>query len=95
MEAASLAGVSAAALPGRGPGPPGSSSLGDSRPAVLGHSVGMSAVVVDVRDVTLDPGDLCRHSGQKPRAQAAACSDRTRAVPCNAQAVISIYRHGH
>jgi len=33
----------------------------------------MSAVVVDIRDVTLDPGDLRGHSGQKPRAQAAAC----------------------
>jgi hypothetical protein len=40
VEAASLAGVSAAALPGRTQ-PPGSSSLGDSRPAVLGHPVGM------------------------------------------------------
>jgi hypothetical protein len=63
VEAASLAGVSAAALPGRGPGPPGSSSLGDSRPAALGHPAGMSAVVVDVRDVTLDPGDLGTERG--------------------------------
>ena len=43
--------------------PPSSSSLGDSRPAVLGHPVGMSAVVVDVRDVTFDPGDLGTERG--------------------------------
>ena len=56
--------------------------------------MGLSAVVVDVPDVTLDPGDLGGHTGQKPKAQAAACLDRTRAVPCNVQAVISYYRHG-
>ena len=62
MEAASLVGVSTAALPGQAPAA-GSSSLGDSRPAALGHPVGMSAVVVDVRDVTLDPGDLGTERG--------------------------------
>ena len=89
-------GASAAALPWRyRVRPSGSSSLGDSRPAVLSHPVGMNAVVVNVPDVTLDPGDPCGHSGQKPRAQAAACPDRTRAIPCKVQAVISIYRRVH
>jgi len=41
----------------------------------------MNAVAVNVPDVTLDPGDLCGHSGQKPRAQPAACPDRTRTIP--------------
>ena len=62
MEAASLA-ASAPLLCLGGPRRPGSSSLGDSRPAALGHPVGMSAVVVDVRDVTLDPGDLGTERG--------------------------------
>ena len=34
------------------------------------------------REVTLDPGDLYGHSGQKTKGQAGACPDRTRAIPC-------------
>jgi hypothetical protein len=65
-------GASAAALPWRYRArPSGSSSLGDSRPAVLSHPVGMNAVVVNVPDVTLDPGDPCGHQArnQGPRRQ--------------------------
>ena len=38
------------------------------------------------REVTLDPGDLCGHSGQK-QGPGAACPDRTRAIPCTVRAV--------
>ena len=38
------------------------------------------------REVTLDPGDLCGHSGQKTGGQAGACPDRRRTIPCTVQA---------
>jgi hypothetical protein len=44
------------------------------------------------RQVTLDTGGLCGHSGQKPKGQAGACPDRTRAIPCNMQAVTTATR---